>query len=267
MTSQESAIGKVESVWRYPVKSMRGEELKEMFAGYAGVYGDRLYAVRSSASRPGFPFLTARDQRKMLCYRPRFCAPEKSIAPPNLAAAEKLPPGTTPIYATPEELRLEVVTPGGKALAVEDPALLELLAEGIDPKHQLTLQRSERALTDCRPLSLFSLQTVAQLAEESGGPVDKRCFRANLYLDLAPAEGFAEERLIGRTLRIGSQVVVSILELDPRCMLITLDPETGEKTPAILKSVAQEHAGLAGLYAAVLVQGMVRPGDSVALLA
>ena len=50
-----SVIGKVESLWRYPVKSMRGEELNEAFAGYPGVYGDRVFAFKSSASPAGFP--------------------------------------------------------------------------------------------------------------------------------------------------------------------------------------------------------------------
>jgi uncharacterized protein YcbX len=45
-------IGQVESVWRYPVKSMRGEAMVEIFAGFSGVYGDRLYAFKSSARFP-----------------------------------------------------------------------------------------------------------------------------------------------------------------------------------------------------------------------
>ena len=61
-------IGTVESLWRYPVKSMRGEEMEEMFAGYAGVYGDRLFAFESSASPKGFPFFTGREQRQMIRY-------------------------------------------------------------------------------------------------------------------------------------------------------------------------------------------------------
>ncbi len=60
-----SIVGTVESLWRYPVKSMRGEEMDELFAGYSGIYGDRLFAFRSSASPKGFPFLTAREQRQM----------------------------------------------------------------------------------------------------------------------------------------------------------------------------------------------------------
>jgi MOSC domain-containing protein YiiM len=49
-------------------------------------------------------------------------------------------------------------------------------------------------------------------------------------------------------------------------MILTLDPETGEKMPAVLKTVAQDHDGMAGVYAAVLVEGMVRKGDAVELL-
>ena len=48
-----SVVGRVESVWRYPVKSMRGEELPEIFAGFAGVYGDRLFAFKSTATPAG----------------------------------------------------------------------------------------------------------------------------------------------------------------------------------------------------------------------
>jgi uncharacterized protein YcbX len=61
-----SLVGKVESLWRYPVKSMRGEELQEAFVGFSGVYGDRLFAFKSSAAPKGFPYLTGREQEEML---------------------------------------------------------------------------------------------------------------------------------------------------------------------------------------------------------
>ena len=83
---------------------------------------------------------------------------------------------------------------------------------------------------------------------------------------MASSKGFAENEFIGRSLRIGPKVVVSIIERDPRCMMITLDPGTAEKTPAILKQVAQAHEGMAGVYGAVLSEGMIRKGDSVELL-
>jgi uncharacterized protein YcbX len=136
----------------------------------------------------------------------------------------------------------------------------------IDLKHQLTLMRSERAMTDCRPFSMFSLQSARKLAEETGTPMDKRRFRANVYEDLTSAQGFAETDFVGKSLRVGPKVVVTILERDPRCMMITLDPDTGEKTPAILKKVAQAHDGMAGVYGAVMVEGLLHKGDPIELL-
>jgi len=257
-------IGKVDSLWRYPVKSMRGEELDEAFAGFSGIYGDRLFAFRSSASPKGFPYLTAREQQKLLQHRPRFRNPDKAARPVNLAEAEAM--GANPVSADLTELMVDVETPSGETLAIDNPALIDTLRNGIDQKHQLTLMRSERALTDCRPVSIFSLQSARQLAEETGTLVDKRRFRANIYVDLTPAEGFAENEFVGRSVRIGPKVIVRILERDPRCMMITLDPDTGEKTPMVLKKVAQAHDGMAGVYGAVLVEGTLRKGDPVEVL-
>ena len=257
-------IGTVESLWRYPVKSMRGEELDELFAGYAGAYGDRLFAFESSASPKGFPFFTGRDQRQMIRYRARFRNLKKAAQPVNLSEAEKS--GANPISANTAELMIDVETPNGKTFAIDDPALIDNLRAGLDGNHELTLLRSDKAITDCRPLSIFAVQTAKKLGEETGVAVDKRRFRANVYVDLTSSEGFAEDRFVGRSLRIGSRVTVAVLQRDARCMMITLDPDTAEKTPAILKAVAQAHEGMAGVYGAVLMEGVIRTGDAVDLL-
>src|SRR5205814_6659805 len=236
-----SVIGKVESLWRYPVKSMRGEELDEAFAGFSGVYGDRLFAFRSSAAPKGFPYLTAREQRKLLQYRPRFRHPEKAARPVNLTEAEGIAPGLNPVPADPSELAVDVVAPTGQTFAVDDPALVQMLRDGLSGPPDLTLVRSDRAMTDCRPVSLLSVQSARQLGEEIGTSVDQRRFRANIYVDFNSAGGFAEDGFVGRSIRIGSKVVISILERDPRCAMITLDPDTGESKPEFLRQVAQAH--------------------------
>jgi len=261
-----SIVGTVESLWRYPVKSMRGEELDEMFAGYAGVYGDRLFAFESSVAPKAFPYFTGREQRQLLRYRPRFRYPDKAARPVNLAEAESMPPGVNPVSADPAELMVDVETPDGKTLAIDNPALIDRLRADIDQKLQLKLLRSDRAMTDCRPLSLFAVQSAEKLGEETGMTVDKRRFRANVYLDLTSSDGFAEDAFVGRSLRIGSKVVISVLERDPRCAMITIDPDTAEKTPVLLKKVAQAHSGMAGVYGAVIIEGMLRKGDAVELL-
>ncbi|MEP7272394.1 MAG: MOSC domain-containing protein [Acidobacteriota bacterium] len=261
-----SIVGRVDSLWRYPVKSMRGEELTEAFMGFSGLYGDRIFAFKSSASPKGFPYFTGREQQQMLRYRPRFRHPDQAAQPPNLTEAEGIGPGITPLYADPATLMVDVETPSGATVAIDDPALIGMLSEGIRDSHSLTLLRSERALTDCRPVSIFSLQTVRQLEQEVGIPMDQQRFRANIYVDLVSAGGFGEDTFVGRSLRIGSKAVVAVLERDARCKMITLDPETGAANPEVIKKVSSEHDGRAGIYCAVLVEGTLRTGDNIELL-
>ena len=91
-------------------------------------------------------------------------------------------------------------------------------------------------MTDCRPLSMFSLQTSQQLSEELGFEIDKRCFRANLYVDLNAGPFADEDELVGHSLQFGKKVKITILEV---------------------------HDSKAGVYGAVLVEGIVRPGDEL----
>lgn len=259
-------LGTVESLWRYPVKSMSGEELTEAFMGFSGIYGDRCFAFKNASARKGFPYLNATAQPQMLRYHPQFRYAERAAKPPNLTEAMSIAPGVTPANAEPNDLILDVVTPSGDVVAVDDPALIEMLVEGLRGEHHLTLVRSDRALTDCRPVSLISLQTIRQVEAEVGIPIDKRRFRANIYLNLASGYGFAEDEVVGRKLRIGSRAVVMVLERDPRCKIISLDPDTSEYNPEVLRKVAQAHNNFAGVYCAILVEGIVMNGDSIELL-
>src|SRR4051812_22518453 len=259
-------VGKIESLWRYPVKNMRGEELEEAFAGFPGIYGDRFYAFQSSAAPKGFPWLTAREQEAMLLYRPRYRHPERTTGPGNLTEAEAIGSGLTPVYADLADHMLDVETPAGEKLAIDDPRLMKLLRENIRERHELTLLRSHRAMTDCRPVSIFSIQTARQLSEELGIDVDKRRFRANLYIDLESGEGFGEDAFVGHTLRIGAKTTIAVLKRDSRCKLMTLDPDTAQPNPELMKRLARDHEGQAGVYGAVLVEGTIQRGDEVAVL-
>jgi uncharacterized protein YcbX len=260
-------IGAVESLWRYPVKSMSGEEMPEAFMGFAGIYGDRCYAFKNSAARKGFPYLNANVQQQMLLYRPQFRHPERASKPPNLTEAASIAPGVTPANGDAEDMLLDVVTPSGEIVAIDNPALIKLLGQGISEKNQLTVVRSDRALTDCRPVSLISLQTIRQVESELGIPIDGRRFRANIYFNFASeGGGFAEDNFVGRRLRIGSKATVMVLERDPRCKMISLDPDTSEHNPEVLRKVAQAHGNFAGVYCAVLVEDLLKKGDLVELI-
>jgi len=105
-----------------------------------------------------------------------------------------------------------------------------------------------------------------QIGGEVGFALDKRRFRANIYADLTPMAGFAENEFIGCKLQIGTKAVIAVTDRDPRCKMITLDPNTAEAKPELLRTVRDSHEGKAGLYGAVLVEGTVRPGDEIRLL-
>ena len=259
-------VGRIESLWRYPVKSMQGEQLQQAFAGFPGIYGDRVYAFHSSAAPKGFPYFTARDQAQMLRYRGAYRHAERMALPPNLVDAEALPPGATPLYAAPADLMLDVATPSGEVLAIDDRRLVDLLSEGTRDGLQLSLIRSDRALTDCRPVSLISIETTRQLSTESGAELDKRRFRANVYVELESGRGFGEDAWVGRRLRIGAKAEMMVMARDPRCKMITLDPDTAQANPEVSRCVAKGHDGKAGVYAAMLVEGVIRAGDPVALV-
>jgi uncharacterized protein YcbX len=261
-----NTIATVDSLWRYPVKSMRGERLSEAFLGFPGLYGDRYFAFKCTTRPTGFPYLTASCQSGLLQFRPRFRYPAKAARPINLAAADSLGPGLTPVFADPADMVVDVETPTGQILAIDDPALLDMLRSGVPREALLSLTHSDRALTDCRPISIISCQRISRLGEELGAPLDQRRFRANIYLNFHEGNGPLEHGLVRRSLRIGPKVVISVLERDPRCAVINLDPDSGESTPAILRHVARACGGDAGVYAAVLVEGMIHEGDAVELV-
>jgi hypothetical protein len=95
--------------------------------------------------------------------------------------------------------------------------------------------------------------------------LDKRRFRANVYLDLGSANGFAEDAFIGHRLRIGAKAMVAVTDQDPRCKMVTLDPDTLSQDPELLRTINRAHDNKAAVYGAVLVGGTIRPGDEIVL--
>jgi uncharacterized protein len=258
-------IGTIESVCRYPVKSMRGETPSHIFLSFSGVYGDRLYAFRSPAAPVGFPYHTGREHEDLLLYQPQYRY-SGTLVPPNLTEAEALAPGITPVFGERNQFALDVTTPEGAVLPIESPELATDFQKAREDDAPVSLTFSQVAMTDCRPISLISLQTVDTLQKELGSKLDKRRFRANLYADLTGAGGLLEKDYVGKTLKIGEKAVVSFLERDPRCKMICLDPETADHNPKLLQLLAEKHEGRAGIYAAVLVEGVVKAGDPIIVM-
>ena len=218
---------------------MRGETLETADLMLQGVPDDRRYAFVQANSRSTFPWLTGRECPDLLRYVPRW------------------------EYGDPGRPRLIVTTPAGASLAVDGDELRRELEERCG--RPLFLLRDFRGNYDVAQVSLITAGTVERICAEAGVDADPGRFRATLYLDAVTDEPFAEDAWVGRVLCVGDTARIAVTEPDKRCVMITLDPETGSPSPAVLTSVARLHENRAGVYGVVLTAGPIRQGDTVHL--
>ncbi len=257
-------LGTLETICRYPVKSMAGEKVDQAFVGFGGVMGDRVYAFVRSDGKKGWPWHTGRNQEDLVLFRPRFRQGEAAALPVDVDASFTLGPGVSPIFPPRDAFEADVATPDGRSLPVASTELAAELARRSG--HAVTLRFSERSLYDCRPISLFGNASVRALGDELGMKMDRRRFRANFYADWSQDRPYRENELVGRTLQLGDRLRIAVVERDPRCKMITIDPETGQTEQRILRHVNEAHGCAAGVYAAVLVEGIARRGDPIYLI-
>jgi len=231
------SVGRVVGLWRYPVKSMAAEALEAVDVSWHGLAGDRRWAfVRNDQERNGFPWLTLRQRADMRHYVPAFADPARPDASPTI-----------------------VRTPSGAQLDVVDPELaVELASDGA------RVMRLDRGAFDTFPLSLITTATIAAIGDRVGIALDPQRFRPNLLVEADSAEPFVEDTWVGRVLRIGA-LRMRVDARDGRCVVITLDPETSERTPAVLRTVARERDGKLGVYGSTVSPGRVALQDVVTI--
>ena len=230
-------VGRVVGLWRYPVKSMAAEPLSEVDVSWHGLAGDRRWAfVRDGVPQSGFPWLTLRERGNMSHYLPSFVDPTQ-----------------------PDRSSTIVRTPTGVVYDVTDPALAtELCPEGA------RVIKQNRGVFDTFPLSLITTQTIARLGEMVGAPLDVQRFRPNLLVEAADEAPFQEDDWVGCILRIAN-MEMRVDKRDGRCVVITIDPRTTERNPAILRTVARNRQGCLGVYGSTMTPGRVALGDVVDL--
>ena len=119
-------IGTIDSVWRYPVKGMRGEEVPHIYTAYTGLMGDRIYAVVAADGDPGHPWHTGRNQEEFVLYKASYDSSEELLLPKNLDATySEWEPGIDPLYPDGNEFKVNVETPEGMTYDdIEDPAFI-----------------------------------------------------------------------------------------------------------------------------------------------
>ncbi len=232
-----SPVGLVVGLWRYPVKSMAAEALAEVGVSWHGLAGDRRWAfIRNDSENSGFPWLTIRERGDLGHYQPSFVEVDR-----------------------PDHARTLVRTPAGRSLEVTDPELGRELSPG-----GVRVIRQDRGVFDTFPLSLITTQTIERLGEMVGGPLDARRFRPNFLVRATEPAPFPEDEWVGHTLRIG-ELRLRVDKRDGRCAIITVDPVTTVRNPAILRTVASDRQGCLGVYGTTVQPGRVAVGETVFL--
>ncbi|MGK6355146.1 MOSC domain-containing protein [Sphingomonas sp. DT-207] len=230
-------IGRVAALNRFPVKSMAGESLAVAEVDWQGVEGDRQYAFVRSANGSRFPWFTGREVPAMLLHRARFADP-----------------------GAPKTSTVIVETPDGASLSLQDPILrAQLEAAAGEPAG---LMQVARGIYDSMPISIATTASHAQVEAEHGARLDPRRFRANIVVE----SDLTTKQWQGLRLAFGEAHDGALVQCaDPiaRCVMITIDPDTGAKDPRVLRTVAQRFGNHYGLYATPARPGLIRVGDAV----
>ena len=209
----------VAELWRYPVKSLAGEQIDAADVVADGIAGDRLIHVR----RPDMRVVTSRTHPRLLRLRGTLAAD-----------------GSALIDGVPWN------DPGALA------AVREAAGDEVGVFHYDGPERF-----DILPLSILTDGAVEALG------VDRRRLRPNIVI--GGVDGLAEREWEGRTIRIG-EVLVELVQLRPRCVMTTFDPDTLDQDHGVLRRIVREFGGTMALDSAVLEPGRIHVGDPVTLL-
>ena len=221
-------MASVVEIWRYPVKSMAGERLDECAITDRGLEGDRRWAfIDHSPNRDG-KWFNIKQHAPLMTYHARLV-----------------------------DGALDLVAPEGASVALDASLVRRFEAEAARP---IELRELPGQNFDAAHVLIVNLATVRLFEREAGMALDHRRFRANLYVDgIEPEE---ELRWLGRVIRAG-EAELEVVDRCERCKVITMDPDTTEARPEVLKLLVERHDERLGMYCQVVRPGRVAIGDSV----
>jgi uncharacterized protein YcbX len=273
--SPQVGDGSVVGLWRYPVKSMMGEELNAAEVTERGLVGDRAFAVVDPATGKVAGAKHPRKWGQLLRLPRRLCrAPEGGIEAARVRLT--LPDGTV-VTSDQPDLAQVLSTALGRGVAFAQAGHGEestgAIAEEYFPdmaglEHRDTVTDWELpagTFFDLAVVHLLTTATIERLRElYPDGRFEVRRFRPNIVVSTGPdAEGFVEDDWIDRTIAIGDEVRLRITGPCPRCVMTTLPQGDLPRDPAILRAAAQHNQANVGVYADVTAGGAIRRGDPV----
>lgn len=238
-------IGQVEAIFRYPVKSMRGERLEVANLGWHGIDGDRRLALRRLEDRSGFPWLSASQLPELVLF-----APHRSEAD------------------GPGDLPTHVRTPDGQ----EMPVFGADLAAEVGRRYGAPVQMMQlkNGIFDDASVSVIASDTVREIGRLAGLSADVRRFRPNVVVRLLRSIPFHEDEWVGGVLSFGegeNAPAITVTARDVRCSMVNFDPDSAVSAPDVLKAIVRVNQNNAGIYGAVTRIGRLTVGQTVLLRA
>ena len=234
-------IGYVEALFRYPVKSMRGESLATANLGWHGLDGDRRFAFRRLNDRSGFPWLTAGKLPDLVVFSP--------FRLQNDAAGD---------------LPTHVRTPDGAELPISgDELAVEVGRRYGAPVQMMQLNHG---IFDEAAISVIASDTVHCIGELAGQTPEVRRFRPNIVVRLLQSCPFQEDAWVGGVLSFGTEhdaAAVTVTMRDVRCAMVNLDPDSAVPAPEVLKAIVQVNHNNAGVYGTVTRTGRLAVGQPI----
>ena len=255
-------IGTVGALWRYPVKSLRGESLGEAWLTERGIAGDRVWAVRE-LERGGI--MSARTFPRLLQLHAHWEG--EPATEPAASIKIELPDGSSVL---PDDPRTPAILSNlmRRSVSLERVRTERLTAEEIEAMRRGEAYPPHRDFFDEEVLHLVATGTLEFMRSlQPGSDFDPRRFRANLYVDTGDeADGFVEDRWLEGVLEIGERARIVGIRPAIRCAMTTHPQPELPHDVNILRTAWQYHQAYVGVFAAVGAPGKIRLNDPVVLV-
>jgi len=277
----EHFVGRVAELWRYPVKSMLGEQKTQLPITPRGALGDRAWALRETAtgriaSAKKFPELLALQARYEV--EPTFAAPGRiRISLPDGRTICPDDPDASAVISKflGHSVRLENQPRGDEKTGIDratvfgDVPVSTMKAEWTPETMPDYFQLMTGTFFEIGVVYLLASGSVDHLRKLQGGTaqIDRRRFRPNIYIESeVECGGFVEDSWLGGALNIGGALRVEDFQPTVWCVTSTLPQQDLPRDLSILRTTAQHHRGCLGVYATVTRSGLVQVGDTAYLV-
>jgi len=275
--SADTDEGSVVALWRYPVKSMMGEECNAAEVTERGLVGDRQFAVVDPSTGRVAGAKNPRKWGNFFDFRAAYTEPpQRGSKMP--AVRVTLPDGTVVTSDQPDLAPILSSALGREVAFAEAPGAQDLSGaqaeeywpdmDGLEFRDTVTeWELPAGTFFDLAVVHLLTTATIDRLRElYPEGRFEVRRFRPNIVVSTAPAaHGFVENDWIDRTVAIGDEVRLRITGGCPRCVMTTLPQGDLPRDAGILRAAAQHNRADVGVYCEVIAGGAIHRGDRVNL--